>query len=121
MPHEFLQKFVIIDYAEEMAIFAVLGHTQKEEVIGVSRYYIDKNTHTAEAAFMVREDFQKRGIGTELLKYLTYLAQKQGLLGFTAEVLVDNKPMLHVFRKMGFDIQKSISEGVFELKMMFRR
>ena len=121
MPHEFLQKFVIIDYAEEMAIFAVLEHTQKEEIIGVGRYYIDKNTHTAEAAFMVREDFQKRGIGTELLKYLTYLAQKQGLLGFTAEVLVDNKPMLHVFRKMGFDIQKSISEGVFELKMMFRR
>ncbi len=120
MPHEFLQKFVIIDYAEEMAIFAVIGHAQKEEIIGVGRYYIDKNTHTAEAAFVVRDDFQKRGIGTELLKYLTYLAQKQGLLGFTADVLVDNKPMLHVFQKMGFDIQKSISAGVFELKMMFR-
>ena len=120
MPHEFLQKFVIIDYAGEMAIFAVIGHAQKEEIIGVGRYYIDKNTHTAEAAFVVRDDFQKRGIGTELLKYLTYLAQKQGLLGFTAEVLVDNKPMLHVFEKMGFDIQKSISAGIFELKMMFR-
>ena len=120
MPHEFLQKFVIIDYAGEMAIFAVIEHPQKEEIIGVGRYYIDKNTHTAEAAFVVRDDFQKRGIGTELLKYLTYLAQKQGLLGFTAEVLVDNKPMLHVFQKMGFDIQKSISAGVFELKMMFR-
>jgi len=120
MPHEFLQKFVIIDYAEEMAIFAVTGHAQKEEIIGVGRYYIDKNTHTAEAAFVVRDDFQKRGIGTELLKYLTYLAQKQGLLGFTAEVLVENKPMLHVFQKMGFDIQKSISAGLFELKMMFR-
>ena len=120
MPHEFLQKFVIIDYAGEMAIFAVLEHAQKEEIIGVGRYYTDKNTHTAEAAFVVRDDFQKRGIGTELLKYLTYLAQKQGLLGFTAEVLVENKPMLHVFQKMGFDIQKSISAGVFELKMMFR-
>jgi RimJ/RimL family protein N-acetyltransferase len=120
MPHEFLQKFVIIDYAGEMAIFAVIEHAQKEEIIGVGRYYIDKNTHTAEAAFVVRDDFQKKGIGTELLKYLTYLAQKQGLLGFTAEVLVDNKPMLHVFQKMGFDIQKSISAGVFELKMMFR-
>jgi len=54
------------------------------------------------------------------LKYLTSLAQKQGLLGFTADVLVDNQPMLHVFQKMGFDIQKSISAGVFELKMMFR-
>ena len=120
MPHEFLQKFVIIDYAEKMAIFAVIGHAQKEEIIGVGRYYIDKKTHTAEASFVVKDNFQKRGIGTELLKYLTYLAQKQGLLGFTADVLVDNQPMLHVFQKMGFDIQKSISAGVFELKMMFR-
>ena len=56
MPHEFLQKFVIIDYAGEMAIFAVIGHAQKEEIIGVGRYYIDKNTHTAEAAFVVREE-----------------------------------------------------------------
>ncbi|MBW1614073.1 MAG: GNAT family N-acetyltransferase [Deltaproteobacteria bacterium] len=120
MPHEFLQKFVIIDYAEEMAIFAVLKHAKKEEIIGVGRYFIDKNTHTAETAFAVRDDFQKRGIGTELLKYLTYLAQKQGLLGFTAEVLVENRPMLHIFQKMGFDMQKRISSGVYELRMMFR-
>ena len=120
MPHEFLQKFVIIDYAGEMAIFAVLKHAEKEEIIGVGRYFIDKNTHTAEAAFAVRDDFQKRGIGTELLKYLTYLAQKQGLLGFTAEVLVENRPMLHIFQKMGFDMQKRISSGVYELRMMFR-
>jgi len=120
MPHEFLQKFVIIDYAGEMAIFAVIKHAEKEEIIGVGRYFIDKNTHTAEAAFVVRDDFQKRGIGTELLKYLTYLAQKQGLLGFTAEVLVENRPMLHIFQKMGFDMQKRISSGVYELRMMFR-
>ena len=79
-----------------------------------------RDRHTAETAFAVRDDFQKRGIGTELLKYLTYLAQKQGLLGFTAEVLVENRPMLHIFQKMGFDMQKRISSGVYELRMMFR-
>jgi len=41
------------------------------------------------------------------------------LLGFTAEVLMENRPMLHLFEKMGFDIQRKVSEGVFELKMMF--
>jgi len=120
MPHEFLQKFVIIDYAEEMAIFAVIKQGEKEEIVGVGRYFIDKSTHTAEAAFMVRDDYQDRGIGMELLMYLTYLAQRQGLLGFTAEVLVENRPMLHVFQKMGFDMQKRISAGVYELRMMFR-
>ena len=120
MPHEFLQKFVIIDYTDKMAIFAVIKSEKKEEIVGVGRYFIDKTTHTAETAFAVRDDYQNKGIGTELLKYLTYLAQKQGLIGFTAEVLVDNRPMLHVFQKMGFDMQKRISSGLYELKMMFR-
>lgn len=120
MPHEFLQKFVIIDYTDEMAIFAVIKHEKKEEIVGVGRYFIDKSTHTAEAAFAVRDDYQNKGIGTELLRYLTYLAQRQGLLGFTAEVLVENSPMLHVFQEAGFDMQKKISSGLYELKMMFR-
>jgi hypothetical protein len=48
------------------------------------------------------------------------LAKRVGLLGFTAEVLVENKPMLHLFEKMGFDIQKRSGSGVYELKMAFR-
>ena len=120
MPHEFLQKFVIIDYTKEMAIVAVIKHEEKEEIVGVGRYFIDKNTHTAEASFVVRDDYQNRGIGVELVRYLTYLAKRQGLLGFTAEVLVENKPMLHVFQNMGFDMEKRIDSGVYELKMMFR-
>jgi ribosomal protein S18 acetylase RimI-like enzyme len=41
-------------------------------------------------------------------------------MGFTAEVLVENRPMLHLFEKMGFDIQKRSEQGVYELKMAFR-
>jgi RimJ/RimL family protein N-acetyltransferase len=48
------------------------------------------------------------------------LAKRHGLLGFTAEVLVENKPMLHLFEKMGFDLEKRIAEDVYELKMLFR-
>jgi RimJ/RimL family protein N-acetyltransferase len=48
------------------------------------------------------------------------LAKKQGLLGFTAEVLVDNQAMLHLFEKMGFDIDKRSGEGVYELRMTFK-
>jgi RimJ/RimL family protein N-acetyltransferase len=56
-----------------------------------------------------------------LLTYLTYLAKKQGLLGFTAEVLIENKPMLHLFEEAGFNLEKRSAEGMYELKMMFRR
>ena len=121
MPHERLQDFVIIDYTNEMVILAVVKKEEDvEEVVGLGQYGIDPNSHTAEVALVVRDDRQCKGVGTTLLSYLTELAQKEGLLGFTAEVLMENAAMMHVFEKMGFDIQRRTEEGVIELRIGFR-
>ncbi len=119
MPHDRLQEFVIIDYTKQMVILAVRKEDENEEIVGIGQYGIDEITHTADIGFAVRDEYQNRGIGTELLSYLTYLAKKQGLLGFTADVLMDNKPMLHLFEKAGFNIEKTRAEGTYELKMLF--
>jgi GNAT superfamily N-acetyltransferase len=120
MPHERLQDFVVIDYTKEVLLLAVTGDEENELIVAVGQYGVDEATHSAEVAFAVRDDHQNLGIGTELLSYLTYLAKREGLLGFTAEVLVDNKPMLHVFEKGGFDIKKKTEAGVYDLQMAFR-
>lgn len=120
MLHERRQDFIAIDYTKEMIILAVTEHDGKEAVTGIGQYYIDETTHMAEVAFVVRDDYQGRGIGAELLSYLTFLARKNGLHGFTAEVLIDNKPMVQLFEKMGFIIEKRAEAGVYELKMSFR-
>ncbi len=121
MPHERLQDMVVIDYTREINVLSFIEGEQKDICVGLGQMGIDENTHTAEVAFTIREDFQNQGIGTTLLEYLTTLAKREGLLGFTAEVLVENRPMLRVFEKMGFNIQKRSSSGVFELKMEFRQ
>ncbi|HEY5497940.1 MAG TPA: GNAT family N-acetyltransferase [Syntrophales bacterium] len=120
MPHERLQEFVVIDYTKEMAIVAMVGDEENQEIAGVGRYFIDESKHSAEVAFAVRDEYHKKGIGTELLAYLTYLAKRQGLLGFTAEVLAENKPMLHVFENGGFDIVKHNIAGIYEMTMAFK-
>jgi len=120
MPHERLQEFVIINHAKEMTILATVQEAEKEKVVAVGQYGKNESTHTAEVALAVRDDYQNQEIGTEMLSYLTYLAKREGLLGFTAEVLVENRPMLHLFEKMGFDIQKRNEQGVYELKMAFQ-
>ena len=119
MPHERLQEFVVIDYTSEMVILAVMTVDEREIVAGVGQYGIDAQTHTAEVALVVRDDVQKRGVGTELLNYLTLLARKEGLLGFTAEVLIENRPMMRLFERAGFSIDKKRGAGVYELKMLF--
>lgn len=122
MPHERLQEFCVIDQTKEMVILATMSKEkqQKEIVVGLGQYSIDEISHTAEVAFVIQDNYQNLGVGKELLSYLTFLAKKQGLLGFTAEVLDYNKPMLHLFESMGFDIQKRTDAGVCELKMGFR-
>ena len=120
MPHELLQEFVVIDYTKEMVILATVKEGELEKVVGVGQYGINESTHSAEVSLVVRDDYQNQGIGTEILSYLTFLAKREGLMGFTAEVLVENKPMLHLFEKMGFDIQKTKAQGVYELRMAFR-
>ena len=120
MPHEILQNFVIIDYTKEVLLVVIRGDRDNPIIVGVGQYGIDESSHTAEVAFAVRDDQQNSGIGFELLKYLTYLAKRQGLLGFTADVLVENKPMLHVFEKGGFDIKRKIDSGVYELSLKFK-
>ncbi|MBI5634265.1 MAG: GNAT family N-acetyltransferase [Nitrospirae bacterium] len=120
MLHEQLQKFVVIDYTREMVILAILERDGMESIVGVAQYYIDKKNHTAEVAFVVRDDQQSKGIGRELLGYITLLAKRNGLHGFTAEVLMDNRAMLMLFENMGFIIERRAEAGVYELKMSFR-
>lgn len=121
MPHHLLQEFVVIDYTWEMVILAVIEREEQEMIIGIGQYSMDERTHTAEVAVVVRDDYQRMGVGYELLTYLTYLAKRQGLLGFTAEVLADNVGMLRLFEKMKFNLHKTRESGVYELRMGFSK
>ncbi len=120
MHHDRLQQFTVIDYTREMVILAMISEGDGEIIAGMGQYYIDEKTHEAEVALVIRDEYQGRGIGAELLSYLAYLARKSGLHGFIAEVLMDNKPMLRLFEEMGFILDKQAEAGTYELTMSFR-
>lgn len=120
MPRQRLQEFMVIDYSRKMVILAILQDKDKETIVGLGQYEVNRDMHTAEVAIVVRDEYQGKGVGKEILSYLTYLARRQGLLAFTAEVLVENKPMITLFEKMGFDIEKRREEGVYEMRLRFR-
>ena len=91
MPHERLQEFVVIDYTSEMVILAVMTVDEREVAVGVGQYGIDAQTHTAEVALVVRDDMQKRGVGTELLELPDALGEKGRPLGIHSRG-VDREP-----------------------------
>jgi acyl-CoA hydrolase/GNAT superfamily N-acetyltransferase len=119
MPHERLQEFIQADHSRHVVLLAVAEKDNQEEVLGIGQFFIRKNEHTAEAGLIVRDDLQGQGIGYELLSHLTQLARRRGLLGFTAQVLIENRPMLHLFEKMGFSITKRTSAGMYQMELGF--
>jgi len=120
IPHEMLQSFIAVDYFSRMVLVAVREEEGRESICGLGQYSINADSYTADVALVVRDDCQRMGLGGELLAYLTYLAKRQGLLGFTAEVLAGNEPVFRLFKSMGFDVSKRNESGVYEMKAMFK-
>jgi acyl-CoA hydrolase/GNAT superfamily N-acetyltransferase len=85
MSHERLQDFVVIDYTKEIIILAVVEDDGRETQVGLGEYYLDEERLWANVAFAVRDTYQNRGVGTELLAFLVHVARRQGLLGRTAD------------------------------------
>ncbi len=118
--HDLRQDFTVIDYTREMTILAIIeGEDNRETVVGMGQSIKCEDSHSAEVAFAVRDDYQNRGISTGLISYLTLLARNEGLHGFTADVMLDNRAMIRVFEKLFPRMEKRIDDNVFTCTMRF--
>jgi len=119
LPRKQIRDFVFVDHRSEVAIVGTVPESHGEEIIAVGRYWLDPKTNRAEIAFTVQDNWQKQGIGTFLFRYLTRIARRNGIRGFSAEVLAENKPMQKVFNKSNLKTQCKLSGGVYSYQMDF--
>lgn len=116
-PHEEMQRMVDLDYEQSMGLVAC--EPERGEPIAMARYDVDPATRLAEIAFVVRDDWQHRGLGTLLMRRMAEIARAHGLPGFCADVLGSNAAMLAVFHKSGLEVRSKVAEGVCHLTMTF--
>ncbi|MFH2009119.1 MAG: GNAT family N-acetyltransferase [bacterium] len=114
-----IQELVHIDHRSEVAIVGTLPEAHGEDLIALGAYYLDPRTNRAEVAFVVRDEWQHRGVATFMLRYLAGVARRNGIQGFTAEVLAQNRGMQAVFQKSGLHVRSSLSEGVYHFELDF--
>jgi acyl-CoA hydrolase/RimJ/RimL family protein N-acetyltransferase len=117
--HKQVQNFVYIDHRNDVAIVGTLPEAHGEDIIAVGRYYLDPNTNHAEVAFVIRDKWQNKGIGNFLFKHLVTLAKRNGISGFTAEVLRDNQRMQAILKNSGLKVQSRLEEGVCSFQIDF--
>jgi RimJ/RimL family protein N-acetyltransferase len=73
--------------------------------VGIARYIRDPgDPEAAEIAVTIADDWQGRGLGTELLARLSDRARQAGIGRFTATVSADNAAMPRLLWKMGAEM-----------------
>jgi len=119
VPRRQIQDFVYIDHRNDVTIVGTLPEASGEEIMAIGSYYLDPKTNLAEVAFVVSDKWQNKGIGTFLLKHLMRIARRNGIRGFTAEVLMENKPMQAVINKSNTKVKSKVGTGVISFEMDF--
>jgi acyl-CoA hydrolase/GNAT superfamily N-acetyltransferase len=114
-----IQDFIYVDHRQEVTIVATVPEAHGENIIGVGRYFLDDKTNRAEVAFVVSDTWQNRGLGTFLFKHLAELAKRNGISGFTANVLRENQRMQTIFNHSGHKVTTCLEEGVYNFIIDF--
>ena len=108
------------DFENAIVLLATIGEAQAEVVIGGASCFVINPGETqrkAEVAFTVEQHFQDRGVGTMLMRHLAQIAATKGIQEFQAEVLCNNAPMLHVFRRSGLPMTTRQEGNVLHVTM----
>lgn len=111
--------FIYVDHRSNVALVVTIPEAHGEDIIAVGRYYLDEKTNRAEVAFVVRDEWQGRGIGKLLFTELVVIAKRSGIVGFTAEVLRENRKMQAVFNRCGLTVTSHLEDDVYSFQMDF--
>ena len=120
MPHDRLQPYLKLDYKSDMAIEARSSKLEDGKIVGIGRYILDPQTNYAEVAVLIQDDYQNIGLGSEMLNILIESARSNGIQGFVADVLSENKAMMSVFHSAFDTIESKFDDGTYTLKMTFK-
>ncbi len=119
MPHERLQELLRVDYESNLSLVVLTDRSESAELIGIAHYRRDLRTNFADSAYLVRDDWQGKGIGTALFNALTDAARERGIAGLHADVLATNAGMMRVFHRCGYAVESELEDGVYRLTLAF--
>jgi acetyltransferase len=112
--HERLTRICFIDYEREMALVVLRKDPQAgdQEILAVGRLINVHGTREGEFAILVSDNWHHRGLGLELLKRLVNIGREEKLARIFGDILPENRDMLRVCDKLGFQRHYSVEEGV---------
>jgi acetyltransferase len=104
--HERMTRICFNDYDREIALVAELKVPKGEEkkILGVGRLSKQHGRNEAEFAVLISDEWQRQGLGSELLRRMIEIGRNEKLTSLSGVILADNHAMQHICRKVGFKV-----------------
>ncbi|MBZ5627234.1 MAG: bifunctional acetate--CoA ligase family protein/GNAT family N-acetyltransferase [Acidobacteriia bacterium] len=111
--HERLTRICFIDYNREMALVTELKHPDGHgEILAVGRLSKLHGRNEAEIAVLVRDEYQHKGLGTELVSRLLQIAKDEKLQYVVSTMLGVNREMRAICKRLNFQLSLDMEENL---------
>jgi acetyltransferase len=106
---EQLSYLTVVDHHDHEALLAL--DPERHDAVGVARF-VRVGDAVAECAIVVADEWQNRGLATELLDRLVDRAREEDIDRFTALVLADNNEALRLLGRLGDTVHRLVGSQV---------
>ncbi len=101
-----------LDPARQVALAAVIQEIDGEHAVGIARFSrATPRDIKAETAIVVRDDYQRSGLGTYLLYRLAQIARSMGIKQLSGWVQAQNRAALMLLQKANLPYTQRTSQG----------
>lgn len=100
-----------LDYRDTLAVGALVPASAGDRIVGVSRYARTPGSDSAECAIVVADDWQGRGIGSELMRSLAVAAVSRGIRTLEGTSLGENRRIRDWAKRFGFAAKSEPNSG----------
>ena len=96
----------------------IVAMSEEGAIVGLGHVFPESATdgQTAELAVIVEDAYQRRGIGTRLVRHMLELAERLGFDQVVGTVLAQNNEMLRVLEATGLVWSSQVQDGVLTLR-----
>ncbi len=105
--HEQLASMCFIDYDREITLVAEAKDERgRPKIVAMGQLVKVHGSNDSEFSILVGDQYQRKGIGTELLTRLLQIGEDEGAERVVAEILPENEGMKRVASKLGFTLSR---------------
>lgn len=118
LPEDLLFRLTHIDYHKNFALVAVVAEDGRDAIIAVARFGYDPEEKVTDFAIVIRDDWQRQGLGKFMLRKLYEIGKIHGVSRFVSIIDPTNRGIKQILRRLGYTVKYSYPSGSTQVEVL---